>query len=549
MTGKLGKYTMLLAALVVAIVAIAAGLLVTLLKTSAERLDQQQQATESVIVRSVVKRQLAKLETNVTDYALWDDMYDRFQSGVDPQWDVENLGRYGAVTFQISDVLAFAANGALAYDYNAKADDAVPVAAVDLERLSALAVPLIAEGRAGKFRAVTGVVEFSGRPFYIAMHAIGVASEKRKAGRERPNFALVYLKPIDAAYLSTAAADFNLGGLSVARAGWMVALPGPAGSLSQFGLKWKPSQGGRAFIADSIGLLLAFAPVVAAMLIAIGFGWMAVVNHARASEMRSVEARATAAEETSRAKSLFIASMSHEFRTPLNAINGFAECIKTDMLSLGMPDKYRDYAGDIQASGQHLLRIVNNLLLFSKIEAKQHDASVEKVSLDEEVLSAMRMLKILAEQKRVRLTAQEIPRSLLVLADPQSLAQIIVNIVGNALKFSPPESEVSIELSILREAGACDLRIVDQGCGIPEKTLLQIGQPFVQAGGVYTRREQGTGLGLAICLKLAAQMGARLMIDSVEGKGTTVTLRLPLAGGAQSAPSGEVLREAAIAAA
>ena len=81
----------------------------------------------------------------------------------------------------------------------------------------------------------------------------------------------------------------------------------------------------------------------------------------------------------------------------------------------------------------------------------------------------------------------------------------------------------------MRELGACDLRVVDQGCGIPEKTLLQLGQPFVQADGVYTRREQGTGLGLAICLKLAAQMGARLLIDSVEGQGTTVTLRLPLA--------------------
>ena len=81
----------------------------------------------------------------------------------------------------------------------------------------------------------------------------------------------------------------------------------------------------------------------------------------------------------------------------------------------------------------------------------------------------------------------------------------------------------------MRESGTCDLRVVDRGCGIPEKTLQQLGQPFVQAEGAYTRREQGTGLGLAICLKLAAQMGARLTIDSVEGKGTNVSLRLPLA--------------------
>ncbi|MFM9863135.1 MAG: ATP-binding protein [Micropepsaceae bacterium] len=529
MTGKLGKYTTILAVLVVAIVAIAAGLLATLLQASADRLDRQQLASEKVIVRSVVKRQLAKLDANVRDYALWDDMYDRFQGKPNPQWDVENLGRYGAASFQLDHILVVSADGRIAYSYGVKADGAAPVSEADQKRLQAIAAPLIADGRAAKLHTATGVVEFAGEPQFVAIHPIGVTSEKRKARGELPNFALVYLKTIDAAYLATVAEDFNLGGLAVPMSGWMDSLQGPAGMAPAYGLTWNSSPGGKQFVSESTNMLLAVAPVVAAMLIALAFGWVAVVNQARDAEVRSVQAQVEAAEETSRAKSLFIANMSHEFRTPLNAVNGLSELIKNDTLDLGAPEKYKEYAGDIMASGQHLLRIVNNLLLFSKIEAKQHQASLEAVSLAEEVTSTYRMLRVLAEQRGVQLTCQYIAPSVLVMADRQALVQIVVNVVGNALKFSPANSQVSVEFAVMRELGLCDVRIVDQGCGIPEKVLQQLGQPFVQAEGTYTRREQGTGLGLAICLKLAAQMGARLTIDSVEEKGTTVTLRLPLA--------------------
>lgn len=537
MTGKLGKYTTILAVLVVAIVAIAAGLLATLLQASADRLDRQQLASEKVIVRSVVKRQLAKLEANVRDYALWDDMYDRFLRKSDSRWDVENLGRYGTATFQLDHVLVIAADGSIAYSYAAKSDSAVTVSEVDQKLLKTIALPLIADSRSGQLHGASGVVEYAGEPQFVAVHPIGVSSEKRKARGEVPNFALVYMKTIDADYLATVAQDFSLGGLAVPMSGWLDPLQGPVGILPVYGFTWNSSPGGKQFISDATGMLMTVAPVVAAMLIALALGWVAVINQARDAEVRSVQAQVEAAEETSRAKSLFIANMSHEFRTPLNAVNGLSELIKNDTLDLGVPEKYREYAGDIMASGQHLLRIVNNLLLFSKIEAKQHQSSLEPVSLAEEVTSTYRMLRVLAEQRGVQLTCQYIPASVLVTADRQALVQIVVNVVGNALKFSQANSQVSVEFAVMRELGLCDLRVVDQGCGIPEKTLQQLGQPFVQADGVYSRREQGTGLGLAICLKLAAQMGSRLTIDSVEGKGTTVTLRLPLAASLEAVES------------
>jgi signal transduction histidine kinase len=546
MSGKLGRYTAAFALLVVAIIAIAVGLLAVVLESSADRLDKQQLETQRLIVRSVVRRQLAKLTSNVTDYALWDDMYDRFAGQPDPQWDIENVGPYGATTFQLEHVAVFDAGGGVAYEYDR---NNVAMSGGDRIRLARLTMPLIADARAGDLKASEGIVEFAGQAHYFVAHAIWVASEKRKAGNERPNFALVYLKALDRAYLAGAAGDFDLGGLRVKRGDAMVKLPAPGNEPEIFGLSWNPSQGGRQFISDSMGQLLAAAPVVAALLVGLAFGWASIVNQLRKSEMRTAQARLEAAEETSKAKSMFIANMSHEFRTPLNAINGFSDFLRNDMLGLGIHEKYKEYAGDIHSSGQHLLRIVNNLLLFSKIEAKQHCAQVQALSLAEEVASTFRMLAMVGTQRGVTLDWKEIPKSVMVLADQQSLVQIVVNIVANAVKFSVQGQTVTIDLVVAQGERVCELRVMDRGCGIPKVTLEQLGQPFVQAEDVYTRRVQGTGLGLALCFKLADQMGAKLIVDSVEGEGTTVTLRLPLAEDAPAKSYDERATETAIAAA
>jgi signal transduction histidine kinase len=545
MTGTLGRYTAVLALLVVAIVAIVVGLLAVVLESSAERLDKQQLASQTLIVKSVMRRQLAKLASNVTDYALWDDMYDRFEAERDPQWDIENLGPYGATTFQLEHVAVFSAKGDLVYDYDR---GSAPMSGTDRERLARLTTPLIEQARKGDLRPLSGIVEFVGQAYYLVAHPIWVASEKRKAKQERPNFALVYLKALDRAYLAGAATDFDLGGLHVVRGQALAALPSPTGEPSVFGLNWTPSQGGRQFIADTTGLLLAAAPVVVLLFVGLAFGWAGIVNQARDNEMRTAQAKLDAAEETSRAKSLFIANMSHEFRTPLNAINGFSEFLGNDVLGLGMPDKYKEYAGDIHSSGQHLLRIVNNLLLFSKIEAKQHKTNVEAIGLGDEVTSSFRMLAMIARQRGVILEYPDVPKALTVLADQQSLVQIVVNIGANAIKFSPPGQTVRIECEAPAGDGMCELRFIDRGCGIPAETLDQLGQPFVQAEGVYTRRVQGTGLGLAICLKLAEQMGAKIAIESQVGQGTTVRLRLPVPA-ESSVVAAESVCETAIAAA
>jgi signal transduction histidine kinase len=243
-------------------------------------------------------------------------------------------------------------------------------------------------------------------------------------------------------------------------------------------------------------------------------------------QIRNNKARAVAAEDASKAKSLFIANMSHELRTPLNAIIGFSEFMASEILGPMPIRQYTEYTKDILSSGRHLLAIVNDLLLFAKIEAGQHVTALEPIRLAEELAYARRMFEIEAGNRQVRLVQGPVPEELEVVADGQSLRQILINIISNALKFSPPGGIVSIALDPGHTPGTHELRVIDQGCGIPPATLAQLGNPFVQAEGVLARRHEGSGLGVAICIGLAEAMGAAITIDSTVDVGTTVTLRL-----------------------
>lgn len=249
---------------------------------------------------------------------------------------------------------------------------------------------------------------------------------------------------------------------------------------------------------------------------------------ARAS-IREHQARALAAEEASNAKSLFIANVSHELRTPLNAVIGFSELIAAETLGpLGNP-RYGSYLQDVLSSGRHLLGVVNNLLLFAKIEAGQHRIELEPLELEDELQSAVRMLRVATETRGIRLIVDGIGGRQAVWADPQSLRQILLNVLGNAVKFSPSGGSVRVSHAPAPDAGWLRLTVADEGCGIPPGTLRQLGNPFVQAEETFARRHQGTGLGLAISFALAEAMDASLAIESEEGVGTAVHLDLPVA--------------------
>jgi len=259
--------------------------------------------------------------------------------------------------------------------------------------------------------------------------------------------------------------------------------------------------------------------------------WWRVAEHAHLSEVRvnqsqleASQARAQSAEETSRSKSAFIANMSHELRTPLNAIIGFSELLTAEHFIAISEGKRREYTKAILDSGHHLLRIVNDILQVSRIEAGKYEPEMEVVCLEQAVHDCVRMVSVLAEERGIRFDTQVGAWSHLVYADRQALHQILINILSNAIKFSNERSCIEIACVALDEA--YELHIRDEGCGIPNATLNEIGRPFVQAEGAYSRKYQGTGLGLTISFLLARAMGASIEIDSAEGLGTVVKIRV-----------------------
>jgi two-component system, sensor histidine kinase and response regulator len=249
-----------------------------------------------------------------------------------------------------------------------------------------------------------------------------------------------------------------------------------------------------------------------------------------------------AASAANEAKSQFLSNMSHEMRTPLNGILGLSF-----MALKSVPDeKTRDYLARINESGKHLLGLISNVLDFSKIEAGRLDIEHIDFLLPDLVTDVQRQWTELAAQKGLRLMAQ-VPDSLTVpvQGDPLRIRQILLNFVGNALKFSQ-RGEVRIQLSLV-SANATHLEVKfevsDEGIGLSEEQLGRLFQPFQQADTSTTRQFGGTGLGLAISRTLATLMGGQVGGESRLGEGSRFWLQLPLARGKASALPTEAPRQ------
>jgi PAS domain S-box-containing protein len=246
----------------------------------------------------------------------------------------------------------------------------------------------------------------------------------------------------------------------------------------------------------------------------------------RAAEERAIaDARRIAEVETaSRTKSEFLASMSHELRTPINATLGY-----TDLLEMEVPgtitDLQREYLARVRRSQQHLLRIINDLLNYSRIEAGQIAYETFPFSLHEAVEAVLPMIEPQAHTKGLKIKHGPCRGIPLASGDPAKAEQIILNLLSNAVKFTPTHGQVTVACGA--QKGRVVVSVADTGPGIPEKDQTSIFEPFVQLGRTLTSGHEGTGLGLAISRDLARAMGGDLTVESTGGQGSTFTLILP----------------------
>lgn len=233
------------------------------------------------------------------------------------------------------------------------------------------------------------------------------------------------------------------------------------------------------------------------------------------------------AELASRAKSAFLANMSHELRTPLNAIIGFSDLMTNQILGpVGNP-QYMSYLKDIHDSGQHLLGVINDVLDVSKIEAGKFTLSIQDVALSDLLEKAYRFTTGQAQSAGVQLRMNFDDNLPLVKADPRKSLQTLLNILSNAVKFTPENGTITVETSL--EVAHVRVTIEDTGIGMTKRETERALKPFEQVDTRLERRYEGTGLGLYLAKTFAEQGGGSLDIASTKGKGTKITIAFPLA--------------------
>ncbi|TPM37493.1 ATP-binding protein [Mesorhizobium sp. B2-3-4] len=228
------------------------------------------------------------------------------------------------------------------------------------------------------------------------------------------------------------------------------------------------------------------------------------------------------------AKGRFLAVVSHELRTPLNAIIGFSDMLLHEMFGAFKDPRQKEYVGLVRDSGQHLLAVVTSILDVSRIESGAYATEPEPFRFIEAVDMCQSMMRLQAQAKDIDLQTQIAPDAGDINADRRAVQQMLINLVSNAIKFTPDGGDVVVGAK--RIGSRLHFWVRDTGIGIAEEDFANLGKPFMQIQNDYTRRFEGTGLGLSLVKGLVALHEGTMSIESMPGEGTTVTISLPVSG-------------------
>lgn len=232
------------------------------------------------------------------------------------------------------------------------------------------------------------------------------------------------------------------------------------------------------------------------------------------------------ADNANKSKSEFLATMSHELRTPLNAIIGFSDVLKKQLYGTLGNERYIEYVADINSSGLHLLAIINDILDLAKAEAGKLELREDTFDMIQCVQDCIQMCRGRADEGGVKLTLDAPQWELDAFGDERLLRQLVLNLVSNGVKFTPPNGQVRVRLNADERAGIF-IEVTDTGIGIPREHLDRVLRPFEQVERALSRRHGGTGLGLPFAKKIAELHGGSLWLESEVDKGTHVIVRLP----------------------
>jgi len=265
----------------------------------------------------------------------------------------------------------------------------------------------------------------------------------------------------------------------------------------------------------------AFAPEVIALLRTFAAQSALAIQNARL--FREIEVKSRELETASRHKSEFLANMSHELRTPLNAIIGFSEVL-SERLFGDVNDKQAEYLDDIVVSGRHLLSLINDILDLSKIEAGRMELDRNDFDLSAAVGNTLSLVRERAQRRSIALASTVDPGVGTVNGDERKVKQVLLNLLSNALKFTPEGGTVAVRAHIAGDF--VEIAVSDTGVGISPEDQATVFEEFRQVGAA-SKKSEGTGLGLAISRKFVELHGGAIRVDSEVGQGSTFTFTLP----------------------
>jgi signal transduction histidine kinase len=243
------------------------------------------------------------------------------------------------------------------------------------------------------------------------------------------------------------------------------------------------------------------------------------------------------AEHANQAKTEFLANMSHELRTPLNAVVGFTDVMKQELFGPLTNDRYREYLEDISQSSRHLLRVINELLDFSKIEVGQFEVQIDNFDLNQAIQSVVKLIRAQADHGGLTLSLDLAIPGCWLRGDEHRTRQVLLNLLSNSIKFTPRGGSIAVETSVLPDGSLC-IAVRDTGIGMTQEHLIVAFEPFGQVESSLSRRHQGTGLGLPLAKRLTELQGGRLELETTLGAGTTARLVFPPAQHGQMRDSG-----------